>query len=533
MLIIAPLHSITSPTVGVGYLATALREHGHAGTIRDVNIALHAHLQNAGIESEILDWLFPYGERTYGGELLMSNACFGHEHEDVHQRARRVPNASFQEFYSQLRRSIPTSDTRMRQVQHLIARYLCQSASDIAAEATTWVGFSVVATNQAAVIVLTRMVRAIRPDVRIVLGGPHFHKHNARAWLDVLPEADAVIVGDALTALPRWLNDDHEVCDQVVQRVVTRPAIRHAPREPFRAMYADWSDIDWSAYVNVTAENAAEARSTAAAIPIVGARGCSYNRCTFCYEVLLEPRYRPRSVADVVDEVCYQRDRFGRNEFFFTDLDLNSSRDRVFSLSASLRARAPGLRFHCWLRAHDLDADILGELYSAGCRTWFVGVEAVTDNLLALMQKGYDGDHARRVVTLMHQFSASHADLRYGFNLIPGYPGETLADVETTLDRIIAACDEYRGRVAALYDFTLTQNTIAWQRRETLGLRNIVGWNEVIFPPDLAGLPSHRYWYERDEADLGARLLLWDYVRLLVGQQGHYVDVSAPVMSVR
>src|SRR5205814_934014 len=122
----------------------------------------------------------------------------------------------------------------------------------------------------------------------------------------------------------------------------------------------DWSDIDWVEYLNVTEDLQPTHSSEAASVPIMGARGCSYNRCTFCYEVLLAPTYQPRLVEHVVDEICHQHRMTGQTDFFLTDLDLNSDYQRTLELARTIKLRAPSIRFHCWLRAHELDEEILG-----------------------------------------------------------------------------------------------------------------------------------------------------------------------------
>jgi radical SAM superfamily enzyme YgiQ (UPF0313 family) len=199
------------------------------------------------------------------------------------------------------------------------------SSHEIARIATEWLGFSVVVTNQLAVIFLLRRIHKLRPDLRIVLGGPHFNRDNARAWIEAFPEADALIVGEARAALVAWINRDEEnYGNQIIRRERGLISISMAPKEMKQWLPADWSDIDWVEYLNVTEDLQPAHPSEGSSVPIMGARGCSYNRCTFCYEVLLAPTYQPRLVEHVVDEICHQHRLTGQTDFFLTDLDLNS-----------------------------------------------------------------------------------------------------------------------------------------------------------------------------------------------------------------
>jgi hypothetical protein len=528
VLIVSPLHSVTTPTVGVGYLASALKAEGIECPIVDLNIRLRQRLQENHVSQSWLEWIFPYGERTFGGELLLSQACFDRPVDDMLEYANTIETSSFRDFFQRLAPGPRLQSTEAARIRCLIRTYLEESAQEIAQVATHWLGFSVVVTNQLAVIFLLRRIHQLRPDLRMVLGGPHFNRDNARPWIRAFPEIDAVIVGEARSALTSWINgneQDHQ--NQIVRREDPHIPIVMAPKQTKQWLPADWSNINWNDYLNVTEDLQPSRRSEGAAIPIMGARGCSYNRCTFCYEVLLAPIYQARSVEHVADEICQQERLTGQSDFFLTDLDLNSDYQRTLDLARIIKQRAPAIRFHCWLRAHELDEDILAALYDAGARSWFVGIEAVTDNLLSLMRKGYDGQHAQNVIALMARFAERKTDLRYAFNLIPNYPGETVDDVRTTFDIIRESRSHYYGCTGALYEFTLTVNSIAWINRHKMGLRNLVGWNSVILPSDLRDqLPSHVYWYEREDETEAKRRLMWDHIRVLIGHEPHYIRVG-------
>jgi radical SAM superfamily enzyme YgiQ (UPF0313 family) len=527
VLIISPLHSVTSPTVGVGYLAAELKLHGLECPVLDLNIGLKKFLESQRVEKGWLEWIFPFGERTFGGELLLSMACLDRKPSEILAAAGKVTNKNFQEFFQRLNPEPYLLSREAERVSLLIRSYLSRAALKIAEEVKDWIGFSVVVTNQVAVIYLVRTLSELRPDLRIVLGGPHFNSENVKPWAEAFSQVDAIIVGEGRSALAAWVTKSEDAMDgQIVRRSSHPPRIRMQPTASPPWKPADWSMVDWNSYLNVTADSFAERASAGAAIPVMGAQGCSYNRCTFCYEVLLAPRHHPRQIEDVVEEICLQRSLYGREDFFFTDLDFNSDYQRTIDLADLIKKKSPGIRFHCWLRAHELDELILMKLYEAGAKSWFVGIEAVTDHLLSLMRKGYNGAHARKVIKTMADF-AEKRNVRYGFNLIPNYPGETIEDVIETFEVISSERHNFLGRTAALYEFTLTPNTIAWLQRDSLGLRNLVGWNEVLLPSDLRGLPSHRYWYEEeDTTDSAQRQVLWDHVRVLIGHDPQYVEIK-------
>lgn len=533
MLVLCPLHSVTSPAVGLGYLRSHLESEGYATRFIDLNIALHYHLRASGLTQSFLSWIFPYGERTFGGEALLSAACFGMPPNQILKRAADRGVRSLTELLERinLRERMQTEEAQnaIKSVQMFLESW----AAKIASKQMDWIGFSVIATNQAAVIYLSRRIKELSPSTRIVLGGPHFHQENALAWVRTLPEIEAVIIGDGRASLVSWLkgecvhNDPQIATSDSNQK---RIAILAPKTSKPHWLAADWSGVDWSQYHNILEDNlhtSGRTPSRFAAIPVLGARGCSYNRCKFCYEVLLAPARQERPVSDVADEVAFYKRSLGASSFFFTDLDFNADYDRTVELCEILQRITPDIRFHCWLRAHSLDYRLLQALYDAGCRTWFVGIESVSDNPLRLMGKGYDGKHAREVIKLMSAFVAKRPDVRYGFNLLPGYPGETLNDVLETFAFVESNLEHFRGRVAALYSFALTTNTIAWRQRNRLGVRQLVGWNEIQFPEALgSSLPSFRFWHELDDSEADEKELIWDHIRLLVGHRPQYLRAA-------
>ena len=268
MIVIPPLHSVTSPTVGVGYLVSALAGQGITAPAIDLNIRLYRQLRDQGVGRDWIEWLFPFGERTYGGELLMSQACFERETDEVLAAAGRVVPRPFRLFLKGLglegRLRAPEADWLRRAVR----RFLDEAVAELSAAAGDWLGLTVVATNQPATAFLVRALGRARPDLRLVLGGPHFHRENVLAWLDAFPEVDAVILGDGRRALGEWVRGDRcSTPGQVVRAGSDRSTLRHQPdrgTEPeFRP--ADWSPFDLrayeSSYVAQTSDGQAPTRS--------------------------------------------------------------------------------------------------------------------------------------------------------------------------------------------------------------------------------------------------------------------------------
>lgn len=526
-LVLLPLHSVVAPAVGMAYLRGHLAAHGKRVPLLDLNIELRDELRRADFSEAWLQEVFPFGERTYAGELLMSAALLD-ETGLAGPRARLAsvthPRVVEHIVLQGLQRW--TEDAEVARSLPVVRAFMEERCRALAAQQLDWAGVFLVVTNQPAVIFFVRRLKELSPTTKIVVGGPHLHRENARAWAHALPEVEAVVVGDARDVLCRLLDGDPcsgevvRACDPIMAPVQN---LQGAPS----FVPADWSGLDMGRYDDFLRGVVEGARGPT--LPVLGARGCTFNRCTFCYEVLLTPRRQVRDVDDVVDEVERQRHEHGTATFFFTDVDFNGDYQRTIDLARTLERRVPGIAFHCWIRAHELDDAMLEALIAAGCRRWFVGLEGVVDSVLQRIRKGYDGAHARAVAVLMHRVASRHEakDVQYGFNLIADYPGEQVEDVLETLKHLAADPDTYYHRVSGIYPFALTMNSPVWNQRHNLGLRTIMGWNDVLLPePWRNQLPSHRYWYEEGGGqEREVRLLLWDEIRRLVGQPRVFTNV--------
>jgi anaerobic magnesium-protoporphyrin IX monomethyl ester cyclase len=102
--------------------------------------------------------------------------------------------------------------------------------------------------------------------------------------------------------------------------------------------------------------------------------------------------------------------------------------DRFSTLVGERHAVTP---FKCLLRADGVTAGVAQALARAGCRTAWIGAESGAQDILDAMEKGTRVDQI---------YSASKAlkaaGIEVGFFLQFGYPGETLAHIDQTLQMV-------------------------------------------------------------------------------------------------
>jgi anaerobic magnesium-protoporphyrin IX monomethyl ester cyclase len=106
--------------------------------------------------------------------------------------------------------------------------------------------------------------------------------------------------------------------------------------------------------------------------------------------------------------------------------------ERYAELVTSADARTP---FKCLLRADGVKPDRARTLAQAGCQTAWIGAESGAQEILDAMEKGTRVDEIQRAAQALKA-----ARIRVGFFLQFGYPGETLAHIEETL-QMVRDCD--------------------------------------------------------------------------------------------
>jgi len=283
-------------------------------------------------------------------------------------------------------------------------------------------------------------LKELRPEVPIVFGGPH--PSSLPQQVAAEPAVDYVIVGEgerAFLDLCRRLRDGdaspaslREVSNLAFASGGEVIATERAPflsAEELDALPAPaFHRMDLDAYFAGTQTHGLFQRGKRI-LPLMSSRGCPQS-CTFCCRVM-GSRVRARSVEAVLDEVRFLVDAYGIDEVYFEDDNFTVQRERALEILGRLAAFRPPiwLKFANGLRADKVDAELLAAMKQARVYSLSFGIESGSPATLAKMKKHLDLDLARQNVLL-----AKSMGFLVGANCILGYPGETLDDVQQSLD---------------------------------------------------------------------------------------------------
>lgn len=210
---------------------------------------------------------------------------------------------------------------------------------------------------------------------------------------------------------------------------------------------------------------------------VMSTRGCPY-QCEFCSNIIFGGSYRERSAANVVDEV-EQALAAGYDRISFADDVFTMRQKRVLEICDEIHARDLHFNWECLARVDSIDAATYVEMYNAGCRRVYFGIESGDDSILKLMNKKITTEEARHAVIAAHR-----AGLEVGAFFILFYPGETDQTVLNTLHFTTTLPVDYLGLTmpyplpgTALYERVRSQIKRDWNPGESVFGSHVLIYN--------------------------------------------------------
>lgn len=167
-------------------------------------------------------------------------------------------------------------------------------------------------------------------------------------------------------------------------------------------------------------------------LPIMGSRGCYWERCAFCSIPFDHMDFHVRYAENVVNDVKKLKEKYNCNYFFFTDEALPINFMKTFAskiVDQELNIQWTGeLKFEKSM----LKENRMELLYRSGCRKLIFGLESYNQRVLDSMKKGVElavvdktTEECLRIGIAMH------------FYLICGFPTETREEVMDSVNFVL------------------------------------------------------------------------------------------------
>ncbi len=302
--------------------------------------------------------------------------------------------------------------------------------------------------------------------VPVILGGPMFNIGSIADEWRKIPGLTAIYGGEADMTAPAILSALGEGSDLLKFPGITLPDGRRSQvASPLRPLDAtplpDFADFPWDRYPTRM-------------IPLMTGRGCQWNRCVFCSDIVSANgrSFRTRSVDSVLEEMREQSRRYGATNFLFLDLKLNSNPNMLRGISERVQDFVPGAEWvgtvHVDLRKDNgLSRRDLRTASAAGLRRLSFGLETGSQRLLDAMDKGSTVEANSAFIRAAHE-----AGISVRCTMFSGFPGETATDLEQTaafLEEHEAYLDRVRFNWFAVIEGTPIFDAMAANRGELDG----------------------------------------------------------------
>lgn len=352
-------------------------------------------------------------------------------------------------------------------------------------------GFSATTPNISDVDCFSNKVKKLKPDITIVLGGPHCTGEPEETLRNCLG-IDLVVRGEGEMSMLdianeknimdiaglSYRNEEREIISNA-----DRPLIESLDDLPLPARHL--LHMDYYTRPSRFISRNLSLKTT----HVFTTRGCPYN-CCYCAGPLMGRRkVRYHSAQRVVSEIEHLINNYFIEAVYFADDMFLSSKKRAEEIIGLFiqRGISKKIVWMAQLNPNVVDAEFLMMMKKAGCIHVEYGFESGSQRILDLMNKRTNIENNNRVARLTRK-----CGLRFQGNFIVGYPGETETDFNKTVTFIKQACPNN----VSLNLFMALPGTEIYRKLKEEG-RLIPNWDDIGNPEapfvNYADMPKSRF----------------------------------------
>ncbi len=280
-------------------------------------------------------------------------------------------------------------------------------------------------------LTLARLVKDRHPGIHITVGGSVFTKLVDRMERDGSPLFDFVdsfIVHEGETPLLKLVQhyrsdgDLAQVPNLIYRQDGQVRVNRPFAKEELNALPTpDFDGFPLDLYL-----------SPERVLPVMGSRGCYWERCAFCSIPFDHMDFHVRYAENVVNDVKNLQNKYGCDFFFFTDEALPINFLKTFAnklVEQKVNVQWTGeLKFEKSL----LKDNRMEMLYRSGCRKLIFGLESYNQRVLDAMKKGVKLEWVDETVE-----QCLRIGIAMHFYLICGFPTETREEAMESVNFVL------------------------------------------------------------------------------------------------
>jgi len=293
-------------------------------------------------------------------------------------------------------------------------------ASCIAARSYRVVGFSSSFEQTAGSISILNALKTMVPDVIVAIGGANCAGAMANGMSGLAKNADYIFSGESETTFPEFLQQvfrGERPADRIIKSKCAAD-LKSLPLPNFKEYFEQ---------LRIFLPDSEVLPPEEIWLPYESSRGCWWgekHQCTFCGLTGENIRHRTKPASLVLQQIRTMLDTYPTKNI--SPGDSIMPREYFKSLLPELEG-IPGLNLF-YEQKSNLTLENLKTLKRAGMNLIQPGIEALSTNLLKLMDKGVT---ARQHINLLR--NARNVGVSLMWNLLCDFPGDQVEDYEQTL----------------------------------------------------------------------------------------------------
>jgi len=347
---------------------------------------------------------------------------------------------------------------------------------------------------------VAKVARSMNSNIPIVWGGPH-PTLMPRQTLES-PLVDMVVINEGDFVFMELVSALAKGTDLAVINGVGYKKDIEIKINPSDTLIKDLNSLpvlpyhllDMSKYSSLTLNNLPS-------IDIVTSRGCPHD-CAFCSTPVTSNRFwRAASVERIIGDIRFLQERYGIKIFYMVDDNFMVDLKRVERFMGALKES--GLKIYwgtqgvCVDTVNRMSVDFVKKLEESGCVELSIGVESANPEILSMINKKLKvGD----VLAANEKLSGRNFAVK--FNMIIGFPGETMAGIKKTVNLALELYKKNKNTWFPFNIFTPFPGTQMFQKAIEYGFKpptNLKGWAEL----EATGWGRHfNHWMTRKENGL-------------------------------
>ena len=308
------------------------------------------------------------------------------------------------------------------------------------------VGFSMLTgscINQ--IIDIAKKIKAYDPEIKIIVGGIHPTFFPEQTLVN--PYIDFVIVREGektLLSLLKALESKANLLGIENLGWKDKKSKIHLAEEAENFLNLDelptpaWDLIDVEKYISKLSHASSKLFISGEfgpqrTINMYTSKGCPFI-CSFCYNLNFNRhQWRYKSPEKAVDEIEMLNKRYKINYLIIHDDNFVVNRQRALKIAELIKARGLKIKYSIDARIDYFDYDFLNKMKEGGLCEIRVGCESGSNRVLKdIIRKGITKEQTIKAIEIAKQL-----DLKLLLSFVIGWPTETMAERQETIDLIL------------------------------------------------------------------------------------------------